>query len=126
MFVRVVDINDVIVAISIFLDYRFFHLVWHFILPVFWSRFEASWMNWIDLSQSLIGIIFLIESLVANLSVLTKCMLILAWSIHINDIIVAISIFLNDWFQHLVWHFVLPVFWWWLESSWVQWINLNQ
>ena len=123
---RSVHVNNVIVTISVFLDDWFQHLMWNIVLPVFWWRLESSWVHWINLSHRLLSTILLIQGLVTNLDVFTKSMLILAWSVHVNDIIMAISVFLNQWFLHLMWNIVLPIFGGWLETSWVHWIDLGK
>jgi len=124
IFTRVVKIDDVIETISVLLNDWFQHLMWHIVLPVFGWWLKTSWMDWVNLYHWLFGTVFFSHCLISNLDILTKGVLIFTWVVKIDDIIETISVLLNDWFQHLVWHIVLPVFGWWLKTSWMDWINL--
>jgi hypothetical protein len=121
---RVVHIDDIIVAISVFLNQWFLHLMWNIVLPVLGGWLEASRMHWVNLGHRWLGSIFLIQSLISSLNIFTKRMLIFIRIVNINDIIVAISVFLNQWFLHLMRNIVLPIFGGWLETSWMNRIYL--
>ena len=115
IFIWVVDINDVIKSISIFLNDWFQHLVWNIILPILWWWLETCWAHWIDLSHRLFSIVDLLRhSLVSNLSILSKGMLIFIWIVDVSNIVESISVFLDKWLQHLMRDIILPVFGWWL------------
>ena len=119
-----VHINDIIVTISIFLDDWFQHLVWYIVLPIFGWRLESSWMQWINLSKRLFSFIRLDKGWIRFLCIFSKSMFMLAWVVHINDIVMTISVLLNYWFLHLMRNIILLVFWSWLKTSWMNRIYL--
>ena len=53
-------------------------------------------------------------------------MRVLVWVVHISKIIEVIFVFVNQWLKHLMWHLILLILWWWLETSWAVWIDLGQ
>ena len=52
-------------------------------------------------------------------------MRVLVWVVHISKIIEVIFVFVNQWLKHLMWHLILLILWWWLETSWAVWIDLG-
>ena len=52
-------------------------------------------------------------------------MSVLVCIVHVSKIIEVIFVFVNQWLKHLMWHLILLILWWWLETSWAVWINLG-
>ena len=53
-------------------------------------------------------------------------MSVLVCIVHVSKIIEVIFVFVNQWLKHLVRNIILVILWWWLETSWAVWIDLDK
>ena len=126
----VIVVLNIVESISVFMNDGLQHLVRHFILHILGWWLKASWSNWINLSQNLFTLInsyrIFSECLISNLNIFTESMVILIRVVIILDIIIPISVLMNDWFEHLVNNLVLLILGRWLKTCRVDWVNLKQ
>jgi len=94
------------------------------IILVIWRWWlKTSWAIGINLNQS-----FRVNrgSHLFRLSVISKRMSIFIWVVNVSQIIIIDSVLEHDWLLHLVRNVVLVIWRWWLEASWVGWVNLGE
>ena len=95
--VLIIYISNIILSILVLLSEWFSHLRYFVIVSINWRRNKTSWMSWVDLSVvvrwpwSLVGIV------------------------NVSDVVVIILIFRNQWFSHLPWDIVIPIWRWWYK-----------
>jgi hypothetical protein len=113
--IRVIVVLHIVESIAVLMDKWLQHLVRDFVLLVLGSRLKTCRSNRVDLSQSL----------VCSLGIFSKSMVIFVGIVVVLDIIESIPILVDEWLEHLVWHFILLILGCWLQTSWCNWVDLS-
>jgi len=109
----VVNVSEIIEIIFIFINQRLEHLMWYIILLVLGWWLKTCWAIWIDLSHSLLCMVWLSHCLVTSLGIFSKSVRVLVWIVNISNIVMVIFVLINQRLKHLMWYIILLVLWCW-------------